>query len=112
MWLCIDRRTLNKLTTRHEHPLLILTNLFDRSHGVKYLLKLDVRLEDFQVRMTEVKEPERTCVKRHGAFEFLVVPFGLTNALTTLRILMNQVFQEYLDNFVVVYIDNMVTYKL
>ncbi|TYK20741.1 reverse transcriptase [Cucumis melo var. makuwa] len=56
-------------------------------------------------------EPKTTCVPRYGAFEFLVMPFGLTNAPATFCTLMNQVFHEYLDKFVVVYLDDIVVYS-
>ncbi|KAA0060640.1 uncharacterized protein E6C27_scaffold22G005260 [Cucumis melo var. makuwa] len=62
----------------------------------------------YQVRIAEGDEPKTTCVTRYGAFEFLVMPFGLTNAPATFCTLMNQVFHEYLDKFVVVYLDDIV----
>ncbi|KAL0561143.1 hypothetical protein IC582_001563 [Cucumis melo] len=101
--LCIDYRVLNKLTVRNKYPLSIITDLFDRLHGAKYFSKLDLRSGYYQVRITEGDEPKTTYVTRYGAFEFLVMPFGLTNAPVTFCTLMNQVFHEYLDKFVVVY---------
>ncbi|TYK04996.1 RNA-directed DNA polymerase-like protein [Cucumis melo var. makuwa] len=79
--LCIDYRTLNKLTTCNKYPLPIITDLFDRLHGAKYFSKLDLRLGYYQVRIIEGDEPKTTYVTRYGAFEFLVMPFCLTNAL-------------------------------
>ncbi|KAA0053609.1 reverse transcriptase [Cucumis melo var. makuwa] len=99
--LCIDYRALNKLTVRNKYPLPIITNLFDRLHGAKYFSKLDLRI-------AEGDEPKTTCVTRYGAFEFLVMSFGLTNAPATFCTLMNQVFHDYLDKFVVVYLDDIV----
>ncbi|KAL4013262.1 hypothetical protein IC575_025424 [Cucumis melo] len=109
--LCIDYRALNKLTSRNKYPLSIITDLFDRLHGVKYFSKLDLRSGYYQVRIAEGDEPKTTCVTRYGAFEFLVMPFGLTNAPATFCTLMNQVFHEYLDKFVVVYLDDIVVYS-
>ncbi|KAL4030901.1 hypothetical protein IC575_009155 [Cucumis melo] len=102
--LCIDYRALNKLTVRNKYPLPIITNLFDRLHGAKYFSKLDLRI-------AEGDEPKTTCVTRYGAFEFLVMSFGLTNAPATFCTLMNQVFHDYLDKFVVVYLDDIVVYS-
>ncbi|KAA0060093.1 uncharacterized protein E6C27_scaffold39G00090 [Cucumis melo var. makuwa] len=65
----------------------------------------------YQVRIAEGDEPKTTCVTRYGAFEFLVMPFGLTNAPATFCTLINQVFHEYLDKFVVVYLDDIVVYS-
>ncbi|KAL0545732.1 hypothetical protein IC582_015623 [Cucumis melo] len=109
--LCIDYHALNKLTVRNKYPLPIITDLFDRLHGAKYFSKLDLRSGYYQVRIAEGDEPKTTCVTRYGAFEFLIMPFGLTNAPSTFCTLMNQVFYEYLDKFVVVYLDDIVVYS-
>ena len=109
--LCIDYRDLNKVTIRNKYPLPIISDLFDQLHGVKYFTKLDLRSGYYQVRIAEGDESKTTCITRYGAFEFLVMPFGLTNALATFCMLMNQVFHEYLDQFVVVYLDDIVVYS-
>ncbi|KAA0060752.1 uncharacterized protein E5676_scaffold451G00440 [Cucumis melo var. makuwa] len=109
--LCIYYRVLNKLTVRNKYPPPIITDLFDRLHGAKYFSKLDLRSGYYQVRIPEGDEPKTTCVTRYGVFEFLVMPFGLTNAPATFYTLMNMVFHEYLDKFVVVYLDNIVVYS-
>ncbi|TYK22097.1 reverse transcriptase [Cucumis melo var. makuwa] len=109
--LCIDYRALNKLMVCNKYPLPIITDLFDRLHGAKYFSKLDLRSGYYQVRIAEGDESKTTCVTRYGAFEFLVMPFGLTNASATFCTLMNQVFHEYLDKFVVVYLDDIVVYS-
>ena len=97
MRLCIDYRALNKVTVCNKYPLPIISDLFDQLHGAKYFTKLDLRSGYYQVRIVEGDEPKTTCVTRYGAFEFLVIPVGLTNAPTTFCTLMNQVFHEYLD---------------
>jgi len=109
--LCIDYRALYKVTVRNKYPLPIISDLFDQLHGAKYFTKLDLRSGYYQVRIAEGDEPKTTCVTRYGAFEFLVMPFGLTNAPATFCTLMNQVFYEYLDQFVIVYLDDIVVYS-
>ncbi|XP_043813663.1 uncharacterized protein LOC110612552 [Manihot esculenta] len=109
--LCVDYRALNKVTVRNKYPIPLIADLFDQLGPTKFFTKLDLRSGYHQVRIKEGDEPKTTCVTRYGAFEFLVMPFGLTNALATFCTLMNQVFHEYLDKFVVVYLDNIVVYS-
>ena len=63
------------------------------------------------MRVADGDEPKTVCVTRYGAFEFLVMPFKLTNTPATFCTLMNQVFHEYLDKFMVVYLDDIVVYS-
>lgn len=63
------------------------------------------------MRIAEGDEPKTTCLTRYGAFEWLVMPFGLTNAPATFCTLMNKIFQPYLDEFVVVYLDDIVIFS-
>lgn len=111
LWLYINYRALNKLKVRNKYPLPIITDLFDRLHGAKHFSKLDLRSRYYQVRIAEGDKPKTTCVMRYRAFEFLVMPFGLTSTPATFCTLMNQVFHEYLDKFVVVYLNDIVVYS-
>ena len=61
--------------------------------------------------MAESDEAKTICVIRYGSFEFLVMPFELTNAPTTFCNLMNDVLFDFLDSFVVVYLDDIVIYS-
>ena len=109
--LCVDYRALNKIIVRNTYPIPLITDLFNQLSHAKYFAKLDLRSGYYQVRIANGDEPKTTCVTRYGAFEFLVMPFGLTNAPATFCTLMNQVFHEYLDKFVVVYLDDIVVYS-
>ena len=106
--MCVNYRALNKVTIKNKHPIPLAAELFDRLSKAEYFTKLDLRSGYWQVRVAEGNEAKTTCVTRYGSFEFLVMPFGLTNAPTTFCNLMNDVLFDFLDSFVVVYLDDIV----
>lgn len=107
----MDYRALNKVTIRNKYPIPLISDLFDQVSHVKYFSQLDLRSAYHQVRVANRDELKTTCVTWYSVFEFLVMPFELTNALTTFCTLMNQVFHDYLDKFVVIYLDNIIVYS-
>ncbi|KAL0311788.1 UNVERIFIED_CONTAM: RNA-directed DNA polymerase [Sesamum radiatum] len=109
--MCCDYRALNKITVKNKYPIPLVADCFDRLSQAKYFTKIDLRSGYWQVRIKEGDEAKTTVVTRYGAFEFLVMPFGLTNAPATFYTLMNQVLHGFLDEFVVVYLDDIVIYS-
>jgi len=85
--------------------------LFDQLKGAKVFSMIDLRSEYYQMRIKGQDVPKTAFRTRYGHFEFLVLPFGLTDAPTLFMDLMNRVFQPYLDNFVVVFIDDILVYS-
>ncbi|XP_019252900.1 PREDICTED: uncharacterized protein LOC109231715 [Nicotiana attenuata] len=88
-----------------------MENLFDRLGGATVFTKIDLKACYWQLRIAERDEHKMTCVTRYGLYDFLVMPSGLTNAPATFCTLMNQIFREYIDEFVVVYLDDIVIYS-
>lgn len=101
----------NKVTIKNKYPIPNIADLFDCLSRASYFTKLDFRLGYWQVRIAEGDEAKIACVTRYWSYEFLVMPFGLTNAPATFCNLMNDVLYEYLDRFVVVYLDDIVVYS-
>jgi hypothetical protein len=103
---CIDYRQLNKVTIKNRYPLSRIDDLFNQLKGAHVFSKIDLRSGYYQMRIKGQDVPKTTFKTRYGHFEFLVLPFGLTNAPTLFMDLMNRVFRPYLDKFVVVFIDD------
>jgi hypothetical protein len=111
MRLCVDYRALNEVTVKNKYPLPRINDLFDQLKGAKYFSKIDMRSGYYQLRIWHEDVPKTAFVTRYGQHEFSVVPFGSTNAPAYFMNLMNKVFMEELDKFVVVFIDDILVYS-
>ena len=109
--LCVDYRALNRLTVKNSYPLPRIDDILDQLSTAKYYTKIDLRSGYHQIRLDEESIPLTAFRTRYGHFEFQVLPFGLTNAPATFMSLMNEVFSEYLDKFVIVYLDDILVYS-
>ena len=109
--LYIDYRQLNKVTIKNRHSLHRIDDLFDQLRGARVYSKIDLRTGYHQLRVREIDIPKAAFRTRYGHFEFMVMPFGLTNALTAFMDLMHRVFQPYLDQLVVVFVDDILIYS-
>jgi hypothetical protein len=109
--LCIDYRQLNKVTIKEKYPLHRINDPFDQVGGAKSFSKLDLRFGYHQVRIKDQDIYKTTFCTRYRHYEFVVIPFGLTNAPATFMCLMNNIFNQYLDKFVVVFIDDILVYS-
>jgi hypothetical protein len=109
--LCVDYRALNEVTIKNKYPLPRIDDLFNQLWGACVFSKIDLWSGYHQLKVRECDIPKTAFVSRYGLYEFTVMSFGLTNAPAYFMYMMNKVFMEYLDKFVMVLIDDILVYS-
>ena len=109
--LCINYSQLNRVMIQNRYLLSRIDDLLDQLRGVRVYSKIDLRTCYHQLRVRETDIPKTAFRTRYGHFEFTVMPFGLKNALEAFMDLMHRIFQPYLDQFVVVFVDEILIYS-
>jgi hypothetical protein len=109
--MCIDYRAPNEVTIKNKCPLPRIEDLFDQLRGASVFSKIDLSSGYHQLRIRPSDIPKTSSITMYGLYEFTVMSFGLMNAPAFFMNLMNSVFMDYLDKFVVVFIDDILIYS-
>ena len=109
--LCVDYRAFNKVMVKNSYSLPRINDLFDLLVGAKYFSRINLHSWYHQIHIAQGDEEKTACGTCYGSFEFLVMPFGLCNAPATFTTLNSNIFHEYLDDFVIIYINDILVYS-
>jgi hypothetical protein len=109
--MCVDYRSLSEVTIKNKYPLPRIDDLFDQLNGACVFSKIDLRYGFHQLKIRASDIPKTTFITRYGLYEYTVISFGLTNTPAYFMYLMNKVFMEYLNKFVVVFIEDILIFS-
>jgi hypothetical protein len=109
--MCVDCHSLNEVTIKNRYPLPQIDDLFDQLRGACMFSKINLRSGYHQLKIRASDIPKIAFITIYGLYEYTVMSFGLTNPPSYVMYLMNKVFMEYLDNFVVVFINDILIYS-
>jgi hypothetical protein len=109
--MCVDYRFLNEVTIKNKYPLPRIDDLFDQLKGAYVFSKIDLRSGYHQLKIRAFDIPKTTFTRRYDLYEYTVMSFGLINAPAYFMYLMNKMFMEYLDKFIVVFIDDILIFS-
>ncbi|KAG1927325.1 retrotransposable element [Pimephales promelas] len=108
---CIDYRGLNNITVKNTYPLPLMSSAFERLQGASIFTKLDLRNAYHLVRIREGDEWKTAFNTPRGHFEYLVMPFGLSNSPAVFQALVNDVLRDMIDQFIYVYLDDILIFS-
>jgi hypothetical protein len=109
--MCVDYQSLNEVTIKNKYPLPRIKDLFDQMKGASIFSKIDLWSGYHQLKIRKSDIPKTAFRTRYGLYEYTMMSFGLTNAPAYFMYLMNKVFMEYLNKFVVVFIDDILIFS-
>jgi hypothetical protein len=107
----VDYHDLNRLTIKNKYPLPRIDVLFEQLRGAKVFSKIDLNFGYHQLRIQEEDIEKTTFSTRYAHYEYIVMSFGLMNAPAVFMEAMNRMLHEYLVDFIIVFLDDILIYS-
>lgn len=111
MRLCVDYRELNKLIVKNKHSLPWIDDLFEQLQGDTVFFKIDLQSGYDQLRIKDNNISKTAFISKYGHYKFIVISFGLTNASLVFIDLTNRMFKDFINTFLIIFIDDILVYS-
>jgi hypothetical protein len=108
---CVDYRKLNSITKKDRYPLPLIDEVFKRLSKARIFTKLNIRQGFHRIRMHQDSEDLTTFRCHYGTFKYKVMPFRVTNGPATFQRLINDIFMDCLDDFLIAFVDDLLIYS-
>uniref|UniRef100_A0A8C1V5B8 Gypsy retrotransposon integrase-like protein 1 n=1 Tax=Cyprinus carpio TaxID=7962 RepID=A0A8C1V5B8_CYPCA len=108
---CIDYRGLNSITIKNRYPLPLVPSALEQLREAKIFTKLDLRSAYNLIRIREGDEWKTAFITTRGHYEYLVMPYGLSNSPSVFQSFINEIFRDILNDHIIAYIDDILIYS-
>ena len=109
--MCVDYKKINAVTVKNKYPLPLMADMRTRFRDARYFTILDLKNAFNLIRIKQGDEWKTAFRTKYGIYEYLVMPFKLTNAPATMQKVVNKTLQSYLNRFAIIYMDDILVYS-